>query len=512
MLRSALLLLALLARAPMLAQEPLPWPFGTAGGRAGQGLDLWNLGMLGAKASDAGQPPPRPREGGRTQRISGSDDRRLDLGPVRLRVELLHPDGPAAAQGLRPGDVIVGLGRTPFDKGSVKSLAQALARAEAADPPVLSLLLERGPRARETLRITLPRTDRAARAPMAPAFRAALVRLAQDWLRGRQGEDGGFRSTLSGTNGAIVQTALAGLAWLCACDAEGEGPHAEAVQKARDFVLRHLYDEDSGPGREGGPNWNQTNWGLVHAGIFLGELALRRPGPLLESELRRIAAEIGRRQEASGGWAHGPGGKNALDYLELNIVTGLALSALGACARAGVPPDRAVLDRAMAYLEASGGGDGGVGYSTSPGQKGQGNIGRTAAAWLGAENAGLGRQPFTAKMRSYVRRNAGAVFDGHASLMQHILLAGVAASAQGGAAWRDFTEALEPELTLARAPDGSFQPRPWRESITMGSNSDVEVGEVWTTAAWAIVLGADGPDGLGLGLPGWRGAPFPSRR
>jgi hypothetical protein len=109
-------------------------------------------------------------------------------------------------------------------------------------------------------------------------------------------------------------------------------------------------------------------------------------------------------------------------------------------------------------------------------------------------------------MEAYVRRYAGDVLDGHASLMQHILLAGVAAHVQGGAAKKAYWEAMERDLVLARAPDGSFQPRPWHESLGMQSNSDVSVGEVWTTAAWAMVLASE-PDRTGVvGYPAWSGS------
>jgi hypothetical protein len=89
--------------------------------------------------------------------------------------------------------------------------------------------------------------------------------------------------------------------------------------------------------------------------------------------------------------------------------------------------------------------------------------------------------------------------------MQHILLAGVAAHVQGGAARKAYWKACERDLVLARAPDGSLQPRPWHESLGMQSNSDVTFGEVWTTAAWTIVLVSDRGRGGFAGFPAWAG-------
>jgi hypothetical protein len=122
------------------------------------------------------------------------------------------------------------------------------------------------------------------------------------------------------------------------------------------------------------------------------------------------------------------------------------------------------------------------------------------------------RDDWARKMEKYLERSAGDVFGGHASLMQHLLLGGVAAERVGKKAARRYWEVAERELVLARAPDGSLQPRPWHESLAMGSNSDVTFGEVWTTAAWAAVLGAL-PEKAGRpGLLYWTGrARLPAR-
>jgi hypothetical protein len=253
------------------------------------------------------------------------------------------------------------------------------------------------------------------------------------------------------------------------------------------------------------PGLDQTNWGHAYAAIFLGEYLARRDDRDVERALREIGQALAERQEKSGGWAHGPGGPNPLGYLELNIVSGLALCGMGMARRAGFSPPDDVVDKAMAYLEASSGGDGGVGYSDSPGQKGMGNIGRTAISWLGARALGLEKRPFTRKMRRYTEAHIDDFSGAHASWIQHVLHAGVAANALGSAARKAYWNVMERDLVLARAPDGSLQPRPWHESLSMQSNSDVTFGEVWTTAAWTIVLaGPVDEDGL-PGLPAWQG-------
>jgi hypothetical protein len=183
-------------------------------------------------------------------------------------------------------------------------------------------------------------------------------------------------------------------------------------------------------------------------------------------------------------------------------MSGLALSALGMCAKAGIELDEDKVASIQAYLEASSSG-GGVGYSTKEGQIGQGNIGRSAIAWLGYRNVGDGKAKFTKALGGYVKANVDRYLDGHASLMQHILFAGVAAQAHSGGVEKAYWATAGRDLVLALSPDGSFQPRPFSESLAMASNSDVTFGDTWTTACWAIVLGCK-PDKKGeRGLPAW---------
>ncbi|MHC5012547.1 MAG: DUF6288 domain-containing protein, partial [Planctomycetota bacterium] len=432
-----------------------------------------------------------------------------DEGPDALRIELLFPRGPGEAAGLQVGDVIVGVGRSAFQEGSLAPLAEALVRAESGrGNGIVRLLVQRaGEERTERVEVQIPDGGRAAAKPTEGAGRRAIVDRALAWLAERQLGTGGFPETLSGLNGAVVQTSLAGLAWLAAGSDLGGGPYQEHVKRAADFVSRHMGRAGAGgmamrPGMQG---LDQTNWGVAHAAIFLGELQARSPDDDVRQALEEAGRSLADRQEPSGGWAHGPGGPNPLGYTELNIVTGLALCGIGLAQASGWEPPAAVLERAEAYLEASSSGDGGVGYSDSPGQQGMGNIGRTAGAWLGYRTLGLERSDWGRKMGKWTARNVDEVLGGHASLMQHVLLAGVAAHALGKSARKAFWERAERDLVLARAPDGSFQPRPWRESRQMGSNADVTFGEVWTTAAWTIVLACEGDGEERPGLPAWMG-------
>ena len=482
------------------------WPFGSAAKtQAFKGYDLYNLGLLGAKGRDpkVSLPDDSPMASG-VQSFS-IDRSGGDEGPDRLILEVIMPDGPAAEAGLEIGDEIVGVKGRKFSDGSLQPLADAIRKAEAGQGVVtLSVKKADGGSARVDVRV--PTSGRDATKPEEGAARSRMIDAACAWLADHQEEDGGFAETLSGANGAVVQTALAGLAWLGAGSDLQQGPHAENVAKAVEFIVATLPAMESAvPSSAGGPSWNQSNWGYAHAAIFLGELHHRTPTSEVTSTLLDCGRTLAERQEASGGWAHGPGGRNALGYLELNIVSGLALCGIGLAMQAGLEVEEERLEKAEAYLKLSSSGDGGVGYSGESGKGGSGNIGRSAGAWLGYANLGRGKKPWGKKMGGWVKKNTGAVLDGHASLMQHYLLAGVAAHALGGGARKTFWKTAQRDLVLARSPDGSFQPRPWHETLGMKSNSDVTFGEVWTTGAWTVILACEPVKGGRPGLPAWFG-------
>lgn len=483
------------------------WPFGVApgAGRLAKKFDLFNLGLLGAKAWDADRPEPAAEMAQGQRRIVSAPFDGKDDGPVRLVVKALLGGGPAQKAGLQLGDVIVGIGKKKFAKGSFAPLAAALVAAESKRGSV-DLMIERNGKPQK-LTVEVPVTSAAAKKPAVGDQRKKIVDDALRFLADNQQGDGGFAPTLGGLNGQSVNTCLAGLAWLAGGSSLTDGDYQANLAKARDFVVAALPKADR-MGAAGGANWDQTNWKYAYAGIFLGELQLRSPQDELKPVLSDIASKLCARQEASGGFAHGPGGPNALGYLELNIVGGFVLSALGQVKQAGAELDDKVVAQLNDYLEKSSSGSGGVAYSTKPGQVGQGNVGRTAVAWLGNVGLGLRGKPFAKKMEKWLKREIASVMGGHASLMQHIMLAGVAAKALGSKASKAYWKVLERDLTLCRCPDGSIQMRPWHESLNMSSNSDVTMGQIWSTASWAIVLAADGfksRQGTVGGLPGWTG-------
>lgn len=494
------------------------WPFGLAPAAADgmhAGRDLYNLGPLGAKAWDADLPEPSTELASGRRQVERHGDPGADVGPKRLLVRALFGGGPAQKAGLQLGDVITGVGgsaftsgaavtgedRKPVEVGCLEPLDRAIRAAESGDGK-LELTVQRGEKTL-TLTAKLDKLGAIAEAPEQGKMLARLHDGALLWLADRQ-VGGGFPETLSGTNGAVVQTCLAGLAWISGGSSLKKGKYKSNLESALAFVQRGLKAPDPMQG-QGGANWDQSTWGYAHAAIFVGELCRANKSKALQKDLQELVDTLCARQELSGGYGHGPGGTNALGYVELNILAAYVLDGLSLGQQCGCKVDQAVVDKLLGYTRESAGQDGGVGYATGPGQKGMGNIGRTAGTWLGAIGLGRKDDEFVQRMADYTTKHIADMMGGHASLQQHILLAGLAAKALGPEATKAYWDGnLRRDLTLARAPDGSFQPRPWHESLLMQSNTDVTMGEVWSTASWAIVLGAHRTD-RGCGLPGWCG-------
>ncbi len=222
--------------------------------------------------------------------------------------------------------------------------------------------------------------------------------------------------------------------------------------------------------------------------------------PEVKAKVAELVTSLQRTQEQSGGWAHGPGGPNALGYLELEIVSNYALLGLGAARRLGVEPDEAAVGKALAWIESTASADGGMGYSPRDGQKGFGDPGRTAGALVAYASLGQKRRPFFEDMAGFYARRQGDLEGGHVSPCMH-LLAGAMAGRLLGDAWKAYMERYRLTIMAARKPDGSFASTPTQESQSLHSNTDLTVGPCWTTATYVTILSLPG-DRLPLLLGG----------
>lgn len=428
--------------------------------------DAFNLGVLGAEGL------PEGKEG--------------------IRVTTILDDSPAQAAGLRRNDVILGVGTVNFAKSKlhlVYQLVGAMEQVSSTRNAKATLVIQRDGK-KETLPLVLPYLG-----PHSASCPAGCVRCDRQveaslaWLAETQKSDGSYDTKFGGVNGQVVVTSLAGLAFLASGSTPRSGPYAKNIEEAAEFVMKNCGKEfDFGGLGGGGGNWNQTNWAYGYAPVFLGEVYRHAPTDELKKKLEEMIQTIARNQEKSGGWAHGPGGPNALGYVELQIVGNWCLCALGTLKRLGFKIPQATVDKGVAYAVSTSSGDGGVGYSDQPGQKGIGDAGRTAGCIWAFSLLGLTKHPFYPKMASFFKREMENIPNGHVSPVMHFTASAFACMHLGAAYWKDFMELFRLEILAARRPDGTFSARPTEESVAMHSNNDREMGPVWTTASYVLIM------------------------
>lgn len=446
------LLLTLAARAAAQALPPMP----------GAGPDDFVLGGLGL----AGMPSD-PKEG------------------PSFKVRLALAGGPAEGL-LAEGDAILGAERRPLAKGDdvLLALEAAIERAEASAAGDLEILVSR--KGGKTAPVKVKLAALGAHSKTCPRACKKCERVAAqavDFLVKQQAADGSFPTDLGGENGKVVMTSLAGLALLAA------GAAPESVERALVYVIAHAGDEEARGGLPGGEgakpaaNWSQVNWQLAYAGIFLAEAAARaKSEPVLE-KLATVTAALAVNQEASGGWAHGPGGPNALGYLELEIMSNMAVLELGLARRSKVPVDAKLLAAGLRYVEDCAAGDGGIANSTRPGQKGFGEAGRTAGALVAYAMCGQRQSPLFAKMGAYLRGHLKSLGAGHVSPTMHTLSGALASWQSGDPDFAAFWALYRPKIMAARGIAGSFTAFPTPETLGLKNNTDRACGPVWTRYA-----------------------------
>jgi hypothetical protein len=208
----------------------------------------------------------------------------------------------------------------------------------------------------------------------------------------------------------------------------------------------------------------------------------------VRAKVDEVVKLLVKNQEQSGGWAHGPGGPNALGYLELEILSNWSLMGVGCARFCGVETDAKPIDKALDWIEQTSSGDGGVGYSPREGQKGFGEAGRTSGAIVAWSLLGARGRPFFDKMAGFYRGHVKTLESGHVSPCMHLLTGALASWHLGPRDFQDYMDAYRLSFMAARRPDGSFAPTPTHESQALHSNTDAQVGPCWVTATYVLIL------------------------
>ena len=444
----------------------------------GAGDDSFNLGLLGAEGL------PLTKE--------EVDAGHLGKNTFGLRLTAILKGGPAEAAELQKGDLILGAGRLQFDRkhDPLNTLVEAMEYVATKKDAKFDLTIVRDGKPKK-VPVTLPFLGPHSKTcPLACDRCEKMASESLAWLAKHQGEGGSFPSSLGGMNGHVVVTCLAGLAFMASGSTPDEGPYAKNIVSAAKYVAANCVKDEMAemmPKKEGGPNWSQVNWPLTYAPLFLGEYLKKKDDPGLRKALQKFATELVQNQEATGGWAHGPGGPNALDYVELEIMSNFAVAALGIAKDQGCDVPEGALQKGVQYIVDCTSG-GGVAYSTRQGQKGYGEAGRTSGAIFAFARNGLQRTPTFKPMCDFFRQNMETIPTGHVSPVMHFLTASLAAQETGPADWEKFMKFFRVQFMGDRRPDGSFTARPTKETVQLHSNTDRQIGLNWTTATYLIIL------------------------
>ena len=476
--------LALLAL-PLPAQVP-----------PGSGSDDYNFGPLGAE----GQP------------ISKEEEKRIGLKrkETGLRVTRVVSGTIAEEAGLQVDDIILGtslgaLQRRYGDPANpIYDLTKALEAAESKKKGKLLLVVIRG---EERKKLTVETTyvgPHARSCPRGCDKCEALYEVSLAKLASIQTEGGSMPMTTGGAGGAVVYTTLGGLAFLASGSTPTEGPYAENIVRCRDFILKTVRsDGPTLPRREDGKNWNQENWQLSYAPWFLCEYYNHTGDEEVYAKLEEIAGRLVQNMEPSGGWAHGPGGPNALGYVELEIMSNYAMVSFGCMRALGIEIEQKVVDKARDYVASCTGGDGGVAYSTRSGQIGYGEAGRSGGAYLAFARCGFQRHNLFAKMGKFTLRNIEKLPTGHVSPVMHFLAGAMCCWEMGPKAWKTYWSTFRTTFRSFRLPNGEYTAVPTAESQQLRSNADRGCGPGWISSTYLLIQGIPN-DNLPILLPGKR--------
>jgi hypothetical protein len=224
---------------------------------------------------------------------------------------------------------------------------------------------------------------------------------------------------------------------------------------------------------------DDSNWRLALGGAFLCEYyaAAKRKNRKASVDIKlidKLASECVKRMGDSGGWGHGPGKKkNALGYLELEIMSNWMLITLGDCQRLGCKNilDKEI-DKAITFIEqCCKEKEGGVGYSPRFGQKGIGCPCRTGAAIFAFGLLEKTEHPLYPLMRDYWEKHYSESVGAHGSASLGLLGSALGARQLGKESYDSFAAKCFPKVLDSAKKDGTFEVIPERTPEIEGGKS-----------------------------------------
>ncbi|MHC4663102.1 MAG: DUF6288 domain-containing protein [Planctomycetota bacterium] len=322
--------------------------------------------------------------------------------------------------------------------------------------------------------------------PLKPAKAKSVLEKSLAFLASKQSKAGHWPISMSHLNGKVVVASLCGLAFMASGSTPTKGPYAVNVSRAVKFVMENVATKTNRDSQNrNGQNWNQENWRLGFGGVFLAEAYASHKDPNIKAKLQEVVRRLEDNLEPSGGWGHGPGGPNALGYVELEIISNWALATIGMAKQLGCKVDSEKLKRALDYVNKCTSGMGSTAYSTRGNQRGTGCPGRTGGAILAFAMCRYNCAKLD-KMAKYLGRTMEQVPEGHASPVLHFVGGGLGAIQVSKGLWDKYVTTLYPKILELANEDGSF-----RAITNKEGQKDARQGQCYTVGAFALMLAVD---------------------
>ena len=217
-----------------------------------------------------------------------------------------------------------------------------------------------------------------------------------------------IRGNWTAGNYPTAMTALAGTALLCSGSTTTQGPYAQNIRRAVDYLLT----KSRSNGLIGDPHTdNRYTYGHGFSMLFLSQVL----GEEQDEEMRQLLIEVLTKaveftcwaQTTSGGWGY-VSAKDGNDFDE-GSTTITQVQGLRGCRNAGIPVPAEVIERAKNYIYICKNPDGGISYSST--NRGSSRPAITAAALACLYNAGDYSSEHIPDMLEYSRRTLHRLSD-----------------------------------------------------------------------------------------------------
>lgn len=257
--------------------------------------------------------------------------------------------------------------------------------------------------------------------------------------------------------GPVPATGLAGMALLCSGSTTTQGPFAQAIRRAVDYLTTVARPN----GLIGEPHrYNHYTYGHGFAMLFLSQVVGEEEDVERRDELVEILTKAvefsAQAQTSSGGWGY-VSARDGSDFDE-GSTTVTQVQGLRGCRNAGIPVPGEIIEKAKQYIYSCKNTDGGISYSFR--NRGTSRPAITAAAMSTLFNAGDYDSEHVPEMLDYCRQNLYAVSDSAQSFGHWhytYLYYSQVVYREGDELWLPFREKLYDRIAGEQNGEGAWQ-------------------------------------------------------